>query len=122
MYAGVYAYFDEIHQRMDMNGKYNAERVELGTCPMLSTAAGFLKEVCRRGCVEGVPRRSEERLVSTSRRRDRELQADSGRRRADFDDELIELRRERKVVPTNSETSIGDRRYRGLAILKTGSR
>ena len=102
-YAGLRGQLTEINQRMsDMNGKYNAERVELGDVSNAKIAAAgvILKEVCGAAWKEYRDlRRSEARKYQQLFKAVTEkLQADSDAVGDDFDDELVEIRRERKVV------------------------
>ena len=102
-YAGLRGQLREINQRMsDMNGKYNAERVELGDVSNAKIAAAgvILKEVCGAAWEEyRALRRSEARKYQEIFKAVTEqLQQDSNAVGDDFDDELVEIRQDRKVV------------------------
>ena len=102
-YAGLRGQLKEINQRMsDMNGKYNAERVELGDVSNAKIAAAgiLLKETCSAAWEEYRDlRRSEARKYQQLFKAVTEqLQEDSNAVGDDFDEELVEIRRERKDV------------------------
>ena len=102
-YAAIRGELTEISQRMsDMNGKYNAERVALGDAAQQKIdAAGVIRKetisAARQEYVE--TRRTESaKYQEVFKTVTGQLQQDSNAVGDDFDDELTELRRERKVV------------------------
>ena len=102
-HAGLRGELREIHQRMaDMNGKYNAERVDLGDMAQAKIdAAGVIrKETIRAARQEYLDTRSAEsrKYQEVFKAVTGQLQEDSNAVGDDFDDELAEIRRERKVV------------------------
>ena len=102
-YAALRGELTEIHQRMaDMNGKYNAERVELGEIAQgkIDTAGIIRKETIGAARQEYVDiRRAESaKYKEVFKSVTGQLQQDSDAVGDDFDDELGEIRRERKVV------------------------
>ena len=102
-YAGIRGQLSEINQRMaDLNGKYNAERMELGDAAQEKIdAAGVLRKetigAARQEYIE--TRRTESaKYQEVFKAVTGQLQQDSDAVGDDFDDELGEIRRERKVV------------------------
>ena len=102
-YAGIRGQLAEINQRMaDLNGKYNAERVELGDVAQekLNAAQAIRKESIGAARQEYLDTRKTEskKYVEVFKAVTGQLQQDSNAVGDDFDDELGEIRRERKVV------------------------
>ena len=102
-YAGLRGQLREINQRMaDLNGKYNADRVELGDVAQDKiNAAGIVrKEMTAAARQEyfDVRRAESKKYAEVFKSVTGQLQQDSDAVGDDFDDELGEIRRERKVV------------------------
>ena len=102
-YAGLRGQLTEINQRMaDLNGKYNAERVELGDVAQdkIDAAGVIRKETIAAARQEYVDTRRTEskKYQEIFKSVTGQLQQDSNAVGDDFDDELVEIRRERKVV------------------------
>ena len=102
-YAAIRGELKEIHQRMaDMNGKYNAERMELGDIAQgkIDAAGVIRKETIGAARQEYLDTRKTEsqKYQQVFKSVTGQLQEDSNAVGDDFDDELVEIRRERKVV------------------------
>lgn len=102
-YAAIRGQLAEIHQRMsDMNGKYNAARMELGDIAQekIDAAGVIRKETISAARQEYRDIRSTEsaKYQEVFKSVTGQLQQDSNAVGDDFDDELIEIRQERKVV------------------------
>ena len=102
-YAGIRGQLSEINQRLsDLNGKYNAERVELGDVAQdkIDAAGVVRKETIAAARQEYIEtRRSESaKYQEVFKAVTGQLQEDSNAVGDDFDDELGDIRRERKVV------------------------
>ena len=102
-YSAIRGQLAEINHRLsDLNGKYNSQRVELGDAAQEKiNAAGVLRKdtiaAARQEYIE--TRRAESRKYQeVFKAVTGQLQQDSDAVGDDFDDELDEIRRERKVV------------------------
>ena len=102
-YAGLRGQLREINQRMaDLNGTYNADRVELGDVAQdkINAASTIRKEMTAAARQEyfDVRRTESKKYVEIFKSVTGQLQEDSNAVGDEFDDELVEIRRERKVV------------------------
>ena len=102
-YAGLRGQLAEVNQRLsDLNGKYNAERVELGEIAQrkIDVAGVIRKDTIAAARQEYVDTRRAEsaKYQEVFKAVTGKLQTDSDAVGDDFDDELEEIRRERKVV------------------------
>lgn len=102
-YAGLRGQMRGINQRLsDLNGKYNSERVELGEVAQgkLDAAQAIRKELIGAARQEYLDTRRTEsaKYHEIFKSVTGQLQADSNAVGDDFDEELAEIRRERKVV------------------------
>ena len=102
-YAGLRGQLAGINQRLsDLNGKYNAERVELGDIAQdkIDAAGVVRKETigAARQEYKEIRRIESAKYQEIFKSVTGQLQHDSNAVGDDFDDELDEIRRERKVV------------------------
>ena len=102
-YAGLRGQLREVQQRMaDLNDKYNADRVELGDVAQgkIDAASTVRKDVTAAARQEyfDVRKTESKKYVEVFKSVTGQLQEDSNAVGDDFDDELVEIRRERKVV------------------------